>query len=377
MAHDVFISYSSKNKQTADAICHVLEQQRIKCWIAPRNIGAGERYGTVIEKAIKECKVFIIVFSKESSISPWVESELNVAFTDRKVIMPFRIDETDLDGEMRLILSNKHWIEAYPNPEKQFRYLVDSIVKLLGIPINDTKQSEEDNVLDHSVQVRQENKEISPEAKCPNNNSENISQPNTTGSTFNYWKSLLRKKNILIPAISIAVITIAVIISDGSYQTDDYWNDVTEALPVDITDVDTIDVVDTIVYGESISSTTTNGATVLTRKFSNGDVYVGESNNGQPHGQGAMTYSNGHKYVGTWNNGYKEGYGQYTWTSGEMYVGEWKNGLYNGQGTFTFPSGEMYVGSFKDGFYHGKGTYTNKDGTTYSGRWENDKYKGE
>ena len=42
MAHDVFISHSSKDKQTADAICHYLEQNGIRCWIAPRDILPGE-----------------------------------------------------------------------------------------------------------------------------------------------------------------------------------------------------------------------------------------------------------------------------------------------------------------------------------------------
>ena len=36
--HDVFISYSSKNKNIADAIVADLEQNNIKCWYAPRDI---------------------------------------------------------------------------------------------------------------------------------------------------------------------------------------------------------------------------------------------------------------------------------------------------------------------------------------------------
>jgi formylglycine-generating enzyme required for sulfatase activity len=141
MNHDVFISYSSKNKQTANAICHVLEQNKIKCWIAPRDISIGEKYGDVIERAIRSCKVFIIVFSKESSLSFWVESELNIAFTDRRVIMPFRIDNTKIEGEMRLILNNKHWIDAYPLPDVHFAELVSAVAKQVGIPLSSFKSS--------------------------------------------------------------------------------------------------------------------------------------------------------------------------------------------------------------------------------------------
>ncbi|MTK53109.1 FISUMP domain-containing protein [Paludibacter sp.] len=141
MAHDVFISYSSKNKTTADAICHVLEEHEIRCWIAPRDIVGGQKYGDVIEEAIKNCKVFVIIFSEESRISPWVESELNLAFTDRRTIVPFKIDSSVLEGEMRLILNNKHWIEAYPNPELKFKDLVEAVSRSIGKPtLNETEQ---------------------------------------------------------------------------------------------------------------------------------------------------------------------------------------------------------------------------------------------
>ena len=38
MALDVFISYSSLDKATADAVCNQLESAGISCWIAPRDI---------------------------------------------------------------------------------------------------------------------------------------------------------------------------------------------------------------------------------------------------------------------------------------------------------------------------------------------------
>ena len=41
MEHEVFISYSSKNKNAAVAICHILEENEIKCWMAPRDIPPG------------------------------------------------------------------------------------------------------------------------------------------------------------------------------------------------------------------------------------------------------------------------------------------------------------------------------------------------
>jgi len=51
MAHDVFISHSSVDKNAADAICHALEQSGVKCWIAPRDIQPGANYGGEIIRA--------------------------------------------------------------------------------------------------------------------------------------------------------------------------------------------------------------------------------------------------------------------------------------------------------------------------------------
>lgn len=132
MTHDVFISYSSKNSQAAKAICHVLEQQHIKCWIAPRDIPAGSDYGDLIDEAILSCKVFVIIFSEPASMSQWVKGELNLAFSEGKYIVPFRIDQTPLKGAMRVILNQSHWIDAYPDFDSKFSDLVSGVSSFLG-----------------------------------------------------------------------------------------------------------------------------------------------------------------------------------------------------------------------------------------------------
>ncbi|MBQ6334927.1 MAG: toll/interleukin-1 receptor domain-containing protein [Erysipelotrichaceae bacterium] len=48
MAHDVFISYSHKDSFVAQAVCAKLEEAKIRCWYAPRNIPAGAEWATSI-----------------------------------------------------------------------------------------------------------------------------------------------------------------------------------------------------------------------------------------------------------------------------------------------------------------------------------------
>ena len=134
MNHDVFISYSSKNSTTAQAICHELEDNGIKCWMAPRDIPVGSKYASVINKAIIHCKVVVLVFSDYSARSPWVESEINIAFSNRKVIIPYKIDKTNFEDfdEFYLMLNNRHWIEAYPDFKTRFKDLVTVVGQNIG-----------------------------------------------------------------------------------------------------------------------------------------------------------------------------------------------------------------------------------------------------
>jgi hypothetical protein len=59
MAHEVFISYCSKDKNIADAVCAGLEAEKI----APRNVPPGANYGAAIIEAIIETQIMVVFFS--------------------------------------------------------------------------------------------------------------------------------------------------------------------------------------------------------------------------------------------------------------------------------------------------------------------------
>lgn len=130
MSHDIFISYSSKDKTTADAICHVLEENKLKCWIAPRNIRSGKNYPEQIMDGLRAAKLVVLVFSKNSQESVFVNNEIDAAFSFNKSIISFKIDETLPENKMGFFLKTKHWLDAYPDPESVFETLVND-AKLL------------------------------------------------------------------------------------------------------------------------------------------------------------------------------------------------------------------------------------------------------
>ena len=79
MAHDVFISHSSKDKAIADAVCAALEASKIRCWIAPRDILPGEKWASAITKAIAESQLIVLIVSSRSNESEDVLNELLIA----------------------------------------------------------------------------------------------------------------------------------------------------------------------------------------------------------------------------------------------------------------------------------------------------------
>jgi len=76
------------------------------------------------------------------------------------------------------------------------------------------------------------------------------------------------------------------------------------------------------------------------------------------------TDANGNVYVGQMEDGKKHGFGKLTWADGAVYVGDWKDGKRDGEGKLTLADGEVYVGDWKDNKRGLKGR---------NGRWTDDK----
>lgn len=116
MEHEVFISYSSKNKNIADAIVADLEQHQIKCWYAPRDILVGEDWAGAIKSAIEASKIFILVYTDESNKSHQVTNEVTLAVNTGKIIIPFKLTSADMNDTLSYYLSSVHWLDAVSRP---------------------------------------------------------------------------------------------------------------------------------------------------------------------------------------------------------------------------------------------------------------------
>ena len=167
MSHDVFISYSSKQKSIGDGVCHYLESHGCKCWMAPRDIPPGSDYGDLIEEAILQAKVVVLVYSENSFLSQWVRGEINTAFSEGKPIVPFRVDEMLIKGGFKIMLNRVHWIDAFPEYADKLPDLLKSVLNLLDRPTEfKAAENEVTNVETASSSVQVHNLKIRTNVDC-------------------------------------------------------------------------------------------------------------------------------------------------------------------------------------------------------------------
>jgi AAA+ ATPase superfamily predicted ATPase len=133
MAHEVFISYSSKNKNVADDVCATIENRKIRCWIAPRDVPPGLPYAAALVSAINDSKVFVLVLSEGSNSSGAVMREVEEAVGSGIPIIPLRIEDIEPTEAMRYYIKSLHWIDAMDPPlEKHLGKLADSVQAILS-----------------------------------------------------------------------------------------------------------------------------------------------------------------------------------------------------------------------------------------------------
>ena len=121
-----FISYESSDKAAAFKICEYLESHGQKCWIAPRDIHAGE-YAGEITRALKSADNLVVVCSAHTSNSPHVRNEVSLAFGNRCKIIPFMIDDVTLDDSLEYYFAGKQRVFVKGEMNNGIRNLAEII----------------------------------------------------------------------------------------------------------------------------------------------------------------------------------------------------------------------------------------------------------
>jgi len=108
-----FISYSSKDESFARRLCADLQANNVRCWFAPEDLKWGERIHRGIDEAISLHDKLLLILSKYSVASGWVEREVKIALArERKersiVLFPVRLDKAVLESPLNWATEIRH-----------------------------------------------------------------------------------------------------------------------------------------------------------------------------------------------------------------------------------------------------------------------------
>jgi len=135
--YSCFISYANKDKAFAERLYADLQNKGVRCWFAPEDMKIGDRLRPRIDETIRLYDKLLLILSKTSVESHWVEQEVETALARERlqgttVLFPVRIDDTVMaqqTGWPALIHRTRHvgdfrdW-ESYGAYQKAFDRLL-------------------------------------------------------------------------------------------------------------------------------------------------------------------------------------------------------------------------------------------------------------
>ncbi len=115
MGHRVFISYASKDRARATAVCELLERHGISCWMAHRNIPPGVVWPSAISDAIDSASLMLLLISANANSSRHIGREVERADRKQMPVIPLRIEDVLPSEGIGYFISNVQWIDFFPD----------------------------------------------------------------------------------------------------------------------------------------------------------------------------------------------------------------------------------------------------------------------
>jgi adenylate cyclase len=120
---DIFISYSSKDREKAEQLTELLSSAGLSVWIDRQGIGAATSWSGEISKAIEECKALVLLLSPTSIESDNVRKEVSLAAERQKKILPLDLEPVTLPHDLAYHLAGI---------QRTSMTNIDSIIRALG-----------------------------------------------------------------------------------------------------------------------------------------------------------------------------------------------------------------------------------------------------
>lgn len=130
----IFISHSSKDQKVARAICAALESRGLNCWLASRDVGAGDNFQESIVRAIQSAKVMVLVFTENANNSAEIKKELALASQNKLAVIPARAEDVVPTAALAYELATRQWINLFQDWEHEIENLCARVRQIVPPP---------------------------------------------------------------------------------------------------------------------------------------------------------------------------------------------------------------------------------------------------
>lgn len=123
-----FISYSRVNKEFAGKLAKELRNDGFPVWFDLLDIPTGSRWDDEVEKALRECPIFLIILTPAAINSENVKDEIGYAIDHGKRILPVLLENCDVPLRLRRFQYVDFTTKTFQEGFESARTLLDEIV---------------------------------------------------------------------------------------------------------------------------------------------------------------------------------------------------------------------------------------------------------
>jgi hypothetical protein len=126
---DVFMSYAREDNEVAKQLRQTLEDQGWSVHF-DRYIAAGQDFSEVITEAVSRARVVLVLLSRHSKRSRWLENELAIALEKGQTVIPILLDSEAKDNWIWPLISDRMAIQVKSDAE--LNEVKELLVNVLG-----------------------------------------------------------------------------------------------------------------------------------------------------------------------------------------------------------------------------------------------------
>jgi hypothetical protein len=125
MAYKVFVSYSTRDFPNVEALRSWLQVPQVEVFISEYAVPPGAPLAATIQQWIKNCDLFVLLWSANANVSEWVPQEIGIAKACSKPILPIALqDGVSLPG----FIKELRYIAAFRDQQDGMRQLREYVL---------------------------------------------------------------------------------------------------------------------------------------------------------------------------------------------------------------------------------------------------------